>query len=107
MRILDSSFRPAIGALFRKRIALFDLNAARESTRCLPLPSRGGFSLAARRTQIFQTARRELAHGALEVALAALKDYLRKRKGSIDALVEAARADRIYAFMRPQLEALA
>lgn len=43
----------------------------------------------------------------LEVALAALKDYLRKRKGTIDALVEAARADRIYAFMRPYLEALA
>ncbi|MCX5742528.1 MAG: AbiEi antitoxin N-terminal domain-containing protein [Proteobacteria bacterium] len=46
-------------------------------------------------------------HVGLEVALAALKDYLRKRKGSIDALVDAARADRIYAFMRPYLEALA
>jgi len=46
-------------------------------------------------------------HVGLEVALAALKDYLRKRKGSIDALVEAARADRIYTFMRPYLEALA
>jgi predicted transcriptional regulator of viral defense system len=46
-------------------------------------------------------------HVGLEVALAALKDYLRKRKGSIDVLVEAARADRIYAFMRPYLEALA
>ena len=46
-------------------------------------------------------------HVGLEVALAALKDYLRKRKGSIDALVEAARADRIDAFMRPYLEALA
>ena len=46
-------------------------------------------------------------HVGMEVALAALKDYLRKRKGSIDALVEAARADRIYAFMRPYLEALA
>ncbi|MBI4510800.1 MAG: type IV toxin-antitoxin system AbiEi family antitoxin domain-containing protein [Deltaproteobacteria bacterium] len=46
-------------------------------------------------------------HVGLEVALAALKDYLKKRKGSIDALVEAARADRIYAFMRPYLEALA
>lgn len=45
-------------------------------------------------------------HVGLEVALAALKDYLRKRKGSIDALIEAARADRIYAFMRPYLEAL-
>ncbi|MBK8236821.1 MAG: type IV toxin-antitoxin system AbiEi family antitoxin domain-containing protein [Deltaproteobacteria bacterium] len=46
-------------------------------------------------------------HLGLEVALAALKDYLGKRKGSIDALVEASRADRIYAFMRPYLEALA
>lgn len=46
-------------------------------------------------------------HVGLEVALSALKDYLRKHKGSIDALVEAARADRIYTFMRPYLEALA
>lgn len=46
-------------------------------------------------------------HVGIEVALTALKDYLRMRKGSIDALVEAARADRIYAFMRPYLEALA
>lgn len=46
-------------------------------------------------------------HVGLEVALAALKEYLRKRKGSVDALVEAARADRIYTFMRPYLEALA
>jgi predicted transcriptional regulator of viral defense system len=46
-------------------------------------------------------------HVGMEVALAALKDYLKKRKGSIDALVEAARTDRIYAFMRPYLEALA
>jgi predicted transcriptional regulator of viral defense system len=46
-------------------------------------------------------------HVSLEVALAALKDYLKNRKGSIDALVEAARADRVYAFMRPYLEALA
>jgi predicted transcriptional regulator of viral defense system len=46
-------------------------------------------------------------HVGLEVALAALKDYLKKRRGSIDALVAAARADRIYAFMRPYLEALA
>ena len=46
-------------------------------------------------------------HVGIEVALAALKDYLKKRKGSIDALVEAARADRIYPFMRPYLEALA
>ena len=46
-------------------------------------------------------------HVGLDVALAALKDYLKQRKGSIDALVEAARADRIYPFMRPYLEALA
>jgi predicted transcriptional regulator of viral defense system len=46
-------------------------------------------------------------HVGLDVALAALKDYLKQRKGSIDALIEAARADRIYPFMRPYLEALA
>jgi predicted transcriptional regulator of viral defense system len=46
-------------------------------------------------------------HVGLEVALSALRDYLRTRKGSVDALVAAARADRIYAFMRPYLEALA
>jgi hypothetical protein len=46
-------------------------------------------------------------HVGLEVALDALKDYLKKRKGSIDALVDSARADRIYPFMRPYLEALA
>ena len=45
-------------------------------------------------------------HVGLEVALAALRDYLKTRKGSIDELVEAARADRIYSFMRPYLEAL-
>ena len=43
----------------------------------------------------------------LDVALAALRDYLRKYRGGIDALVEAARADRVYTFMRPYLEALA
>jgi predicted transcriptional regulator of viral defense system len=46
-------------------------------------------------------------HVGLEVALDALRDYLRKRAGTIDALVEAARADRIHPFMRPYLEALA
>jgi predicted transcriptional regulator of viral defense system len=46
-------------------------------------------------------------HVGTEVALAALKDYLKKRKGTIDALVAAAHADRIYGFMRPYLEALA
>lgn len=46
-------------------------------------------------------------HVGLEVALAALKDYLQKRRGRIDALVDAARADRVYTLMRPYLEALA
>lgn len=46
-------------------------------------------------------------HVGLEVALAALKDYLSKRKGTVDALVSAAQADRAYTFMRPYLEALA
>jgi predicted transcriptional regulator of viral defense system len=45
-------------------------------------------------------------HVGLETALDALKDYVRKRKGTIDALVEAARADRIHAFVRPYIEAL-
>lgn len=50
----------------------------------------------------------------LDVALDALREYLRKGRGrgknsalSIDALVEAARADRAYNVMRPYLEALA
>jgi predicted transcriptional regulator of viral defense system len=43
----------------------------------------------------------------LEVALAALRDYLRKHRGEVDKLVDAARADRIEAIMRPYLEALA
>lgn len=46
-------------------------------------------------------------HVGLEVAVAALRDYLRKRRGSVDALFEAARADRVYALMRPYVEALA
>jgi predicted transcriptional regulator of viral defense system len=46
-------------------------------------------------------------HVGLDVALAALRDYLRKRQGGVDALVEAARADRVYALIRPYLEALA
>lgn len=46
-------------------------------------------------------------HVGLEVALAALRDYLAKRADSVDALVEAARADRVHTFMRPYLEALA
>lgn len=43
----------------------------------------------------------------LDVALAALRAYLRTRRGGIDALVEAARADRVLALMRPYIEALA
>jgi predicted transcriptional regulator of viral defense system len=46
-------------------------------------------------------------HVGLDVALEALRDYLRKHRGGIDALVEAARADRVHARMRPYLEALA
>ena len=55
-------------------------------------------------------------HVGLEVALAALRDYLRpgrKRRGddarrfAVDALVAAARADRVYSVMRPYLEVLA
>jgi predicted transcriptional regulator of viral defense system len=45
-------------------------------------------------------------HVGLEVALAALREYLRKHRGGIDALTKAARADRIHAFMRPYIEAL-
>lgn len=45
-------------------------------------------------------------HVGLEVALAALKDYLKMHAGTIDDLVEAAQADRIYGVMRPYLEAL-
>ena len=46
-------------------------------------------------------------HVGLDVAMAALRDYLRAHRGGMNALVEAARADRIYTFMRPYLEALA
>ncbi len=54
-------------------------------------------------------------HVGLEVALSALREYLkrsRKRQGQdakrfgVDALVEAAHADRVYSVMRPYLEAL-
>lgn len=43
----------------------------------------------------------------MEIALSALRDYLHKYRGGVDALVAAARADRIHAFMRPYVEALA
>ena len=46
-------------------------------------------------------------HVGLDVALAALRDYLRKHRNGIDALVISAKADRIYPLMRPYLEALA
>ncbi len=55
-------------------------------------------------------------HVGLEVALAALRDYLnpsRRRQGrdrkrfGVDALIEAARVDRVYSVMRPYLEVLA
>lgn len=50
-------------------------------------------------------------HVGLEVALAALRDYRRKGRGrrgfSVDAVVEAARADRVFSVVRPYLEALA
>jgi len=42
----------------------------------------------------------------LDVAMEALRDYLRMHRGGIDALLEAARADRVYTRMRPYLEAL-
>lgn len=47
------------------------------------------------------------SHVGLDVALAALRDYLRNHRNGIDALVISAKADRIYPFMRPYLEALA
>lgn len=42
----------------------------------------------------------------LEVALEALRDYLRNRRGKVDDLVDAAKADRVYSVMRPYIEAL-
>lgn len=43
----------------------------------------------------------------VDVAIEALRDYRRLRKGSMDALAKAARARRVAAIMRPYLEALA
>ena len=43
----------------------------------------------------------------LDVAMAALRDYLRTRRGGVEALIEAAKADRVFAMMRPYIEALA
>lgn len=42
----------------------------------------------------------------LDVAIAGLRDYLRKHLGGVEALVEAAKADRVYPLIRPYLEAL-
>jgi predicted transcriptional regulator of viral defense system len=43
----------------------------------------------------------------LDVALAALRDYLgQKRRNRVDALVAAAKADQVYSVLRPYLEAL-
>jgi hypothetical protein len=46
-------------------------------------------------------------HVGIDVAMAALRDYLRSNRGGMNALVEAAHADRVYTFMRPYLEAVA
>ncbi len=46
-------------------------------------------------------------HVGLDVAMAALRDYLHTHRGGMNALVEAAHADRVYSVMRPYLEALA
>ena len=40
----------------------------------------------------------------LDVAMAALRDYVRKRAGTLDELWEAARACRVHNVMRPYLE---
>jgi len=40
------------------------------------------------------------------VAVEALRDYRRQKKGSLDALVETARVRRVARVMRPYLEAL-
>lgn len=45
-------------------------------------------------------------HVGLDVAISSLRHYLRKSRGGMDALVEAARADRIYTLMRPYIEAV-
>jgi len=43
----------------------------------------------------------------LDVAIEALRDYLRSRRRSVDALMEAAAASRVKNVIRPYLEALA
>ena len=46
-------------------------------------------------------------HVGLDVAIAALRDYLAKNRRGIDALIASAKADRIYPLLRPYLEAIA
>jgi predicted transcriptional regulator of viral defense system len=46
------------------------------------------------------------SHVGLDVALEALREYLRKRAGSVDALLKAAQANRVSSVMRPYVEAL-
>jgi len=46
-------------------------------------------------------------HVGLEVALAALREYMRAHRSGIDDLLAAARADRVLTRMRPYMEALA
>lgn len=45
-------------------------------------------------------------HVGLDVAMQALKSYVETKHGTIDELIEAAKADRIYSFLRPYLEIL-
>jgi predicted transcriptional regulator of viral defense system len=45
-------------------------------------------------------------HVGLDVAVSALREFLRKHRNGVDTLIAAARADRIYAFIRPYLETL-
>lgn len=45
-------------------------------------------------------------HVGLDVALAALRDYLREFPSGVDDLFRAARADRVLPYMRPYIEAL-
>jgi len=45
-------------------------------------------------------------HVGLDVALEALRDYLRRNRNGMDALMAAARADRVYSVLRPYIEAV-
>lgn len=42
----------------------------------------------------------------LDVAMASLREYVDEKVGSIDELVAAAKADRVYSLMRPSMEIL-